>query len=324
MKILTAQNMTLKTEVDKFSVQINTIQNECTLIREENRLLKDDLVASLTLISSLEKVVNKIDSKVDQNYFPPLTQTQFSFSKPIENVFKPPNPISLTTTTTQNTPSTPRGTKRPQTQQNNASNKALKTSNATPAINAGAIKPTNTPSNNNQQRQNRPKQAQLKTFDSSNPDSANVDIIQESSSNDDRPFTTVEPRKRRRTFAKSIGTDLNDLLAINQRQSYIFISRISSETTEEQVNAYLTKTLVSRGIKYANLTESTLKHTQWKAFTFSVDFLNRNIYKDKTIWSAGMYVDIHKKPRIKSVETISNSNGMEITASTSNNNNKNA
>jgi hypothetical protein len=33
-----------------------------------------------------------------------------------------------------------------------------------------------------------------------------------------------------------------------------------------------------------------------------------------------MFVDIHKKPRIKSVEIDSNSNGMEIAASSSNHN----
>ncbi len=109
-------------------------------------------------------------------------------------------------------------------------------------------------------------------------------------------------------------------IKINQRQSFIFVSRIDKDTSLDEVKSFLNETLSPLNIKFANLEQARLKHDDWLGFTFSVDFQHKDIYKNKSVWPAGLYVDIHKKPRNKR-DNVATSFHMD-TASSSNNQSK--
>ncbi len=279
IKILTAQNETLKTQVNNCSTQNSTILQECKLLRQENISLKNDLVVALNLIGSLEKQFDKLSNKTDillSNHSPSLNQPVSSsiqapsITEPApksnqvqHNTFRMPSTIPPPAYSNMNPLSTPNSNKNPLHNQSDVWSKIPDSITTTPTTNINnATSNSSKTKIHNSQRQNGPKQKQLKTFDSTNPNSINQDIHREELlENNDQPFETVEPRKRRRkTFANSIGTGSDNTLMIDQKQSYIFISRISATTTNQQVNSYLEKNLIPKGINFSNLQEATLAY----------------------------------------------------------------
>ena len=94
----------------------------------------------------------------------------------------------------------------------------------------------------------------------------------------------------------SIGRGNSDLLTTNSKQFYIYIGRLPLDVDADKVKSYLVSTFPK--IKFDNLKElnSTATDRTFKSFSFSVDYLNRNIIEDKELWPCGSIINIHKLP----------------------------
>ena len=82
----------------------------------------------------------------------------------------------------------------------------------------------------------------------------------------------------------------------NSKQFYIYLGRLSLDVDADKEKSYLVSTFPK--IKFDNLKESNASATDrtFKSFSFSVDYLNRNIIEDKELWACGSIIDKHKLP----------------------------
>ena len=85
-------------------------------------------------------------------------------------------------------------------------------------------------------------------------------------------------------------------LTIASKQFYIYLGRLSLTTSTEQVKHFLNNTF--NNIKINNLAElnNNKEDRSFKSFKFSVDFLDKSIIDDKTLWPRNSVVTKYKLP----------------------------
>ena len=131
--------------------------------------------------------------------------------------------------------------------------------------------------------------------------------------------------KNKTNFIDTLGTGSFTSLGTISKQFYIYLGRISTGTTIKQVSAFLSNTFPL--IKFNNIKElnSHAIDRSFNSFTFSVDFLDKDIINNKTLWPRNCVVNKHKLPyaewqaiakRIEEKKNQSSSSTASKTAST--------
>ena len=144
----------------------------------------------------------------------------------------------------------------------------------------------------------------LKNFNSFEPNNpiTEIDLI----SNDNFTTVTKKPNKKKNnSYTKNLGRDESNLLKTNSKQFYIYLGRIDTNESTENVKKYLELKLKSvqinnsvREIKFSNLKElnADKPDRSYKSFTFSVGYLDKDIIEKKELWPLYSVVNKYKMP----------------------------
>ena len=97
-------------------------------------------------------------------------------------------------------------------------------------------------------------------------------------------------------FVNTLGTGSNSTISTASKQFFIYLGRLSLETSKEQVQNFLNNTF--KNVKINGLEELNSENEQrsFKSFKFSVDYLDKNILDNKELWPRNSVVTKFKLP----------------------------
>ena len=130
----------------------------------------------------------------------------------------------------------------------------------------------------------------LKKFDSSQPHLENRDL------NDNDGFSLKVKRRTKATdFIKKLGTAINSApssLRIRPRKQLVFLSQCEVGTTIEDIENFL-KTFVykEKQLSFSDVKPAPIRSKKYNAFHFEIDYLDREVVRDKNLWPMGLLVD---------------------------------
>ena len=275
----------------KYLKEIIVKQNSSIeLINSENKILKDELKKITKLLEE-----SKASSKnVFNPPFPPLPSSSTSSNLINSNAPKGASsnnsrPLFSQITAENNEQSilaTPnsQGTKRARVTQNHTEHLAPKVASKS--------------------------QLKLKTFNSFDPNSQNKVItlvkddgfIVAGNKNNKNKKSNMKKQFSTQNYAQSIGRDQSNLLSGKPKQFYIYLGKLDESAKLETVKKYLDVKLKSvkfddnniRDVVYDNVKELNTENPgrSYKSFSFSVNYLDKDIIKLKSLWP--MYSIVNK------------------------------
>ena len=168
----------------------------------------------------------------------------------------------------------------------------------------------NNNNNKNNNTNNNKSKLTLKDFDSSNPHAPNKNINSNpwQETRQDKLKKKQETKSSKSSFnnyAKAVGTGSFEGLNSVERPITVRIKRVANDVDPIKIETFL-KDVVK--IRYNQFKEMTLSHQHFKAYTFSISFLQKSIIDEKTAWPAGWEVSrfFHRKPSTILLETNAN------------------
>ena len=295
---LLAEISLLKSKVAEQSDIIKTIREAIAnaqkpLINETNQL-KDKITTQTTLIQSLTQDIDKINklfyskNQNSNNLFtfsanninnqtPVQQQQTTSFQKP-----------SYSSMAAQNTPGG--GIKRPRTSNNEQ--KTLKSFNSFDP-HSHAIDIDLTKENDGFKTVYGRKNFKKSTNNHNNNNNNN-----RNNNNNNRNSNNYNNKNNQSKvrFVNTLGTGSNSTISTASKQFFIYLGRLSLETSKEQVQNFLNNTF--KNVKINGLEELNSENEQrsFKSFKFSVDYLDKNILDNKELWPRNSVVTKFKLP----------------------------
>ena len=117
------------------------------------------------------------------------------------------------------------------------------------------------------------------------------------------PSRTLTRNKR---WLNSVGQLQTTNFKVAPRPYQVYLGRIDNSMNEKDVTELLNKL----EIKFFNLKQINTVHNNFKSFCFSIDYLDREIIKNKEIWPRGLVVNrlINKKSTASTSSQATNEN----------------
>ena len=149
------------------------------------------------------------------------------------------------------------------------------------------IKPS---SNNSLINRNLPKQRKLLDFNSFQPNSQTKPI--NINSNEGFQVAGKRPNKsnnnnKNKNWLKSAGTKDIESFKVAERQCTIYIGRVDLTMKSEDIENLLT----TLNIKFSNIKPINTSHNKFKSFTFSINYMDKNIIYQKELWPKGLIIN---------------------------------
>lgn len=303
----------LFTNIEEIKINISEIHAKDSEIQKLNNRM-DSIDQTLNLIISMLK--NPIDNRsaastegsnsnpihLDKMGFPPLPNPSVSFNSIFRNT---PNP--------NQTPNSARKRVRIENDQTNSANLINKISTSSTTRRLNNTSNTNINSNNNNSnnpksnqastrnssqhmRQKGPAQKRLLNYDSTDQNSANTQIREET------PWVLKAKKSKaiNKTYLKTVGTcvDTSIGIATIKRTYPVYIGRVQNGISNEEIEKFLNQKFKQ---PIEGLTKLQLNHTHFSSYYFYIDFLEQDLIKNKEIWPHGLIVDRFNRPRSKPV-----------------------
>jgi hypothetical protein len=150
------------------------------------------------------------------------------------------------------------------------------------------------------------KQSKLLSFNSSRPGEPNQPISNSNDgfktklSNNQKRTERSEAQKKNyeraahnRNYLKSVGTDRGTSFKTQIRNFTVYIGRIETTNSKEALQS-----MISKVIDHTDLTEKKTAHNKFLAYTFNINYLDKDLIKDKSKWPYGLVINRYFRPKV--------------------------